>query len=178
MKPLFLAAAVVAAPLQAAEVQFCWIGSAGYSLTGRMAFPDSLASADRITEADVTAFEIFGYRDGHAVGRWSLADLRAETAWNLNFLPREMRFATGGRSDSDDGQQWNANGDATDCGTPGFGFNVGATAQDLCIDGRFVIESGVAHDAPLLAQATGVPLSCAADAQLSLLRPSDQAATP
>lgn len=178
MRALALAVAVAATPLQAAEVQFCWIGSAGYALTGRMVFPSELARADRITEAEVTAFEIIGYRDGHTVGRWSLDDLRAQTAWNLNFLPREMRFATGGRSDSDDGQQWNANGDATDCGSPGFGFNAGASAQDLCLDGRFIIESGVAHDTPLLAQPAGGLLTCAKEAQLSMLVPSDQPATP
>jgi hypothetical protein len=89
-----------------------------------------------------------------------------------------MRFATGGRSDSDDGQQWNANGDATDCGNPGLGFNAGASAQDLCLDGRFIIESGVAHDTPLLAQPAGGLLACASEVQLSMLVPPDQPATP
>ncbi len=178
MKAPILAAALVAAPVHAVEVQFCWIGNAGYSLTGEMAFPDRLAAADRITEADVTAFDITGYRDGAIIGRWSLTDLRPGTSWNLNFSPREMRFATGGNSTDDDGQQWNASGSATDCGNPGFGFNAGASAQDICLDGQFIQESGISYDTVLPAQVGNDASNCEAVPQISMLRVSDQPLTP
>jgi hypothetical protein len=178
MKPLGLFIALFACPANAAELQFCWIGEAGYTLAGRMVFPDHLDEADRITEADVTAFDIVGYHENRFVGQWSLTDLRPDTSWNLNFLPREMRFATGGTSSGDEGQQWNADGSATDCGNPGFGFNSGASAQDICLDGDFIVESGIDPTAPLMAQPTSAPLDCPQPAQISLLRLPDQTSTP
>ena len=168
MKPVLVIAALAASPAGAVEVQFCWLGAAGYSLAGTMAFPDTLATADRITEADVTGFTMTGYRDGVPVGSWSLAQLSDQTSWNVNFLPREMRFATGGFSDTASGQQWNADGSATNCGNPGLGFNAGGGAQDLCLDGVFVVESGVAPETPLLAYPAGSAPDCTATLQLSL----------
>jgi len=168
MKPVLVIAALAASPAGAVEVQFCWLGAAGYSLAGTMAFPDPLATADRITEADVTGFKMTGYRDGVPVGSWSLDKLTGGTDWNLNFSPREMRFMTGGYSDSDTGQQWNASGEMTDCGTPGLGFNAGGGAQDLCLDGVFVVESGVAPETPLLAYPAGSAPICTATVHLSL----------
>jgi hypothetical protein len=178
MRALGLVIALVAFPANSAELQFCWIGQAGYTLVGRMVFPDHLDMADRITEADVTAFHMIGYHENRFVGQWSLTDLRPETSWNLNFLPREMRFATGRTSSSDDGQQWNADGTATDCGNPGFGFNAGASAQDICLNGQFIEESGIDPTTPLMAQPVSTPLDCDEPAQISLLRSLDQAFTP
>jgi hypothetical protein len=177
MKALVLAA-VAAVPAHAAEVHFCWQGNAGYALSGRMTFPDHLVAADRITETDVTAFDITGYRDGTPVGQWSLSDLGPRTSWNLNFLPGQMVFAVGGYSDGDNGQQWNASGDATDCGTPGFGFNAGASAQDICLNGQFIVESGISHDVPLSAHPADTLRDCPSGAQLSLLAASDQRVVP
>jgi hypothetical protein len=153
----------------ATEVHFCWQGAAGYMIVGRMGFPDQLATVARISEADVTSFDIIGYRNGVAVGQWSLADLRPETSWNLNFLPRDMAFATGGDSFSEMGQQWNSNGSADDCGVAGFGFNIGSFAQDICINGNWVAEAGIAFDTPFPVLPLDEPIDCDEEQVLSLL---------
>jgi hypothetical protein len=170
-RSFLLGALLSAPPVQAAEVWFCWIGSAGYRLEGYMTFPDALADAALVTEAEVTGFAMIGFLHDEPVGHWSMDQLGPGTSWNLNYAPREMRFPTGGWSSDDNGQQWNAGGDATDCGDPGLGFNSGAGAQDLCVDGRFVQESGVAPDTILMAYATSEERDqvCRAPAQLSFL---------
>jgi hypothetical protein len=155
--------------VDATEVHFCWRGAEGYQIVGQMAFPDQLAKEERVTEADITSFTITGYRNGLMVGRWSLADLRPETSWNLNFRPRDMAFATGGNSFSEMGQQWNSNGSADDCGVGGFGFNVGSNAQDICISGVWVAEAGIAFDTPLLVLPLDKPIDCDAEQVLSML---------
>jgi hypothetical protein len=164
-----LVAFVFATPALAVELHFCWLGADGYRMSGKMAFPDELATADLVTETDVTSFEITGYHFDQVVGHWSIAQLRPETSWNLSFLPREMAFVTGGYSNSDGGQEWNANGYVEDCGNPGFGFNSGAGAQDICINGRFMFESSIASAAPFPAQLASDPLACDRALQLSRL---------
>jgi hypothetical protein len=151
----------------ATEVHFCWRGAEGYRLVGQMAFPDRLAQADLITEEDVTAFQITGYLEGVVIGQWSLPQLRPDTSWELNFMPREMAFAMGGDTSSSMSQAWNANGAVEDCGTPGFGFNAGSNAQDVCIDGRWIAESGIPYETPLIARPVGEALDCGIDAQIS-----------
>jgi hypothetical protein len=46
-------------------------------------------------------------------------------------------------------QVWNAGGNVTDCGNPGFGFNGGNRAQDVCVNGAFIDESGIDPATPL-----------------------------
>ncbi|NJM81561.1 MAG: hypothetical protein HC844_02905 [Tabrizicola sp.] len=170
MKAVAVIALVAATPAFGVDVHFCWIGNEGYRMTGRMTYPDHLADAERITGEDVTAFEITGYRDASIIGTWSLAERGPDTAWNLNFLPREMRFATGGLSYGPDGQDWNAGGGVDACGVPGFGFNSGSAAQDICLDGIYAIESGIPPDTPLPVRPVDTPLECGGELQLSEVR--------
>ena len=134
----------------AAETRYlCWRGNGGYTMTGRFTFPDSLATADLVTGAQVEEFEIEGFLDGEPVGRWSLADRTAQTSWLLRYSPVQGRFLVG---DLDDGlyQMWNGSGDVDDCGTPGFGFNAGNAGQDVCIDDTYIWQSTIDPLTPLL----------------------------
>jgi hypothetical protein len=144
--------AVAASPSQAELVYLCWQGSNGYTMTGTMEFPDSLTSAPMITEADVTRFKISGYLEQTLIGTWDLADRTETTTWYLRYMPAEMRFPTNGEVPGTIDQGWNADGTATDCGNPGFGFNAGNYAQDFCLDGVWVEPSGVPPSTPFLAQ--------------------------
>ena len=134
-------------PVAAESWAFCWIGANGWSMEGFIAYPDGASGL--LTQDDLTAFEITGLRDGVPVGRWSMADRTPDTTFVLRFDADALAFPTGGDPASDDYQAWNADGFVTDCGTPGFGFNGGDRAQDVCVDGVFVEESGVAPDTPL-----------------------------
>jgi len=131
---LTLALCLLALPAQAADFEFCWEGANGYRMEGRMTVPDALLDAPLLTHADVTGFFIQGFRDDVPLGAWDLSQLTPETSWNLSFDPRGMVFPTGGMHDSPKGQAWNAGGRADDCGDPGFGFNSGTNAQDLCVN--------------------------------------------
>jgi hypothetical protein len=72
-----------------------------------------------------------------------------------------MIFLTGGSFAGFASQGWNANGDVTDCGTPGFGFNSGNFAQDICLNGAYVEASSIAPDTPLLATLNPEPPTAA-----------------
>ena len=144
---------LLATPSQAAVVHFCWVGSAGYSMTGRMEFPDALLGADVVTEADVTAFRITGFRDGARIGTWDVATREADDIFILFYLPKTMHFPTNGEMTDWLDQAWNADGTASDCGPGGFGFNAAGNAQDVCVDGTWIRESGVPPPTPFHAQA-------------------------
>lgn len=148
---LALVLALSAAPAQAVTIWICWQGSNGYTMSGRMEFPDRLRDADMITEDDVTAFQITGYRDGIALGSWSLADRQDWQTWYLRYLPREQIFPTNDRIPGPFDQGWNADGTATNCGLGGFGFNAGNYAQDFCLDGVWLEESGMPPPTPFYA---------------------------
>ncbi|SDE69826.1 hypothetical protein [Limimaricola pyoseonensis] len=167
--PALLAAlaALPALPAQAVELHFCWRGNAGYTMTGSMRFPDALLATDLVTEADVTHFEITGYRDGETLGRWRLKDLTPETSWLLSFDPQEMRFPMPGFGVF---QAWNADGAVDDCGDPGFGFNAGNGGQDVCVNGRFVTESTIPWHTPLIAGPEPVSADCIGSRLLSEAR--------
>lgn len=126
--------ATLAAPAGAADFEFCWEGDNGYRMEGQMTVPDTLLGRPLLTHDDITAFFIVGYKDDVPLGSWSLSQLTPTTSWNLSFDPRGMVFPTGGMHDSAKGQAWNAGGRADDCGNPGFGFNSGTNAQDLCVN--------------------------------------------
>ena len=139
---------------------FCWLGASGWSLRGEMTVRDGAMSQPRVTEADVTRFWIEGFHNDRPVGKWNLADRTPSTSFNVNYDPAARAFVTGGWSNSDEGQQWNANGDVTDCGTPGFGFNSGASGQDVCVNGVWIMDSTIPADTPFheLEACPGAPL--------------------
>jgi len=150
----------LAMPAQAAEFEFCWMGANGYVLEGRMSVPDAALNQSTVTEDDVTYFAISGTRNGVPIGSWSLAQLTPTTSWNLNFDPMAMAFATGGYSNTPQGQQWNASGSVNNCGTPGFGFNSGGGGQDLCVDDTYRMDSIVEFDTPFPVYPLGKGPSC------------------
>ncbi|MGR3498727.1 MAG: hypothetical protein ACU0E9_07530 [Limimaricola soesokkakensis] len=160
-----LLAALTAGPAQAVELHFCWRGASGYSMTGMMRFPDALLQVARVTESDLTHFEITGWQDGVQIGGWSLDALRPETTWLLSFDPRAMRFPMPGIGVF---QAWNADGGVANCGDPGFGFNAGNAGQDVCVDNRFVSESTIPWWTPLTASSAPVSPDCDAPMVLSL----------
>ncbi|SLN30119.1 hypothetical protein [Pseudooctadecabacter jejudonensis] len=142
------AAAVLCAfalPAQAADFEFCWDGDNGYRMEGSMTVPDALLNRPLLTHNDVTAFFIQGFQDDVFLGSWDLSQLTPETSWNLSFDPRGMVFPTGGMHDSPKGQAWNAGGRADDCGDPGFGFNSGTNAQDLCVNNVWRTDSMISR---------------------------------
>ena len=142
-----LLCAALAAPARAETWAFCWIGAAGYTMEGTIGYPDGAEGT--LTQDDVTAFAITGYRDGVPLGSWSLADRLPETTFVLRFDADALAFPMGGSRAAGTYQAWNADGMVEDCGNPGFGFNGGNRAQDVCVDGTFREESGVAPKTPL-----------------------------
>lgn len=123
-----------------------------------MSVPDPL-----LTHDDISAFFIVGFKDDIALGTWDMRQLTPTTRWNLSFDPRGMVFPTGGMHDSDKGQAWNAGGQANDCGDPGFGFNSGTNAQDLCVNNVWHTDSMINRYTrfPVFAEGTA-NLDCAA----------------
>lgn len=148
---LALALLLLATPSRAATIWICWQGDNGYTMSGRMEFPDALLTARIITEADVTAFQITGYKDGIPLGSWSLANRDAWQTWYLRYLPLERVFPTDNRIPGPYDQGWNADGTALNCGAGGFGFNAGSYAQDFCVDGVWIEESGTPPPTPFYA---------------------------
>ncbi|PYE83674.1 hypothetical protein [Pseudoroseicyclus aestuarii] len=158
MRALIAALTLAAAPAQAERLHFCWVGEAGFTMTGSMVVPDDRLDGGIVTEEDVTAFAIVGYRDGRQVGKWSLREMEPETSWVLTFDSEAMEFVMPGTSES---QAWNANGAVNDCGNPGFGFNAGNGGQDVCVDGVFEYDSTIEPTTPLPASRAAVdPLCC------------------
>lgn len=152
-------ALIACAPPLAAEVRYiCWRGAGGYTMTGRMEFPDAVAARGVITEADLTGFHIKGFHFGAPIGSWSLAALTDQTSWLLRYDPERHLFDLGGLLGLY--QAWNANGAVSDCGVPGFGFNAGNGGQDICVDGRFVTESTIPWDTPLVTYDAPQPPDC------------------
>lgn len=139
--------AALAAPAQAATHGFYWIGAAGYRIEGVIAYPDGAAGI--LTEDDLTGFSIAGWRDGAFLGRWSLDERIPATSLTIRFDADALAFPMGGRRADGTYQAWNADGMVEDCGDPGFGFNGGDRAQDVCVDGAFVDASGIPPDTPL-----------------------------
>ncbi len=124
----------LASPATAADFEFCWEGANGYRMEGTMTVPDELMDEPLLTHNDITAFFIQGFKDDVPLGAWDMRQLTPTTSWNLSFDPRGMVFPTGGMHDGPKGQAWNAGGRADDCGDPGFGFNSGTNAQDVCVN--------------------------------------------
>ena len=163
MRALALALLLPAAA-SAETYAFCWIGSGGYSMSGVM----EAEGRGLITQDEVTAFEITGFLDGVRIGHWDLADRTEATSWILTFDTRTLEFPTGGGLGSY--QAWNADGTASDCGDPGFGFNAGNNAQDVCLDGVWMTDSMVDRDRPFLAVRGSAPPDCSAVPLMGALR--------
>lgn len=149
-----------AAPAQSADLYICWVGGSGYTMTGRMQLSPGAMAKPLVTEGDVTDFEITGYHRGREIGSWSLAERTASTTWFLRFEPDTMNFPVGGNFGSLVSQGWNANGNVDDCGNPGFGFNSGNYAQDVCINGKYIRVSSIDPATPLRAQTTPPRRDC------------------
>ncbi len=147
-----LALAALAQPADAALVHFCWAGSNGYTMVGSMEFPDELLDAEVITEAEVTRFRIAGFRDGQPIGTWDMQSREPNDTWYLRYFPQEMMFPTNGEVPGLFDQGWNADGTAMDCDEGEFGFNAGSYAQDFCLSGVWIEESGVPPQKPFIAQ--------------------------
>ncbi len=155
-----LASAGAAAPSDTARFQFCWIGAGGYTMEGIIGIPSDLMGTGIITQADVIEFAIWGYHDGLPIGSWDMDDRTTETSWTLFFDTDAMAFPTGGHFMEQSYQEWNANGRVDDCGTPGFGFNGGNWAQDVCVDNTWIRESSIDPDTPLPAYPMGEAMRC------------------
>ncbi len=147
-----LAAAALAQPADAALVHFCWAGANGYTMVGSMEFPDSLLDAEVVTEGDVQRFRIAGFRDGQPIGTWDMETRQPDDTWYLRYFPQEMMFPTNGEVPGPFDQGWNADGTAMDCDEGEFGFNAGNYAQDFCLSGVWLEESGVPPQKPFIAQ--------------------------
>ena len=144
----------------AADFSFCWTGGNGYTMTGRMQVPDALMSNAILTEEDVTSFKIAGYLEGTLLGTWDMTQHTAQTTWHLRFDPIAMTFLTGGRFATTRSQGWNADGEVENCGNPGFGFNSGSYAQDICVNGQYIADSSIAPETPLIATFGAVTPTC------------------
>lgn len=155
----------------AAEYSFCWQGGNDYTMTGTMTIADYALNLPLVTEVDVTRFRIQGFHEGVTLGAWDLSQMTGATTFHLRFDPASETFNMGGSSDLDY-QAWNANGTATDCGNPGFGFNAGNNAQDLCVNGQWVTDSMIDRWTPLEVVSGPVPPPCGDTLQLSELLPN------
>lgn len=143
----------------AAETRYiCWLGANGYSMTGKMEYPDDRRSSSVIVESDIVRFNIRGFLDGQPIGNWSLSELDARTSWRLHYDPQKHVFLLSGSGGLY--QMWNANGRVNDCGDPGFGFNAGNGGQDLCVNGVFMTDSTIDPDTPLVGYPTARTNDC------------------
>lgn len=159
MKPLVLGLILAAGPVAAETRYICWQGANGYAMTGSFSFPDNLTGG-LVTEADLTDFRIKGWLDGQPIGAWDMREATPFTSWMLRYDAGRDEFRLG---DTDTGlyQMWNAGGSADDCGTPGFGFNAGNNAQDLCLNDTWVVDSMVDPMRPILGRPRpGSPSDC------------------
>lgn len=167
---LFMAFGIVAALAQTAQsatLNFCWVGGGGYTMTGTMVIPDDRMGKAIITQDDVTGFKITGYLNGTQVGSWNMDARGPDTTWHLRFVPQTMTFPTGGSFATLRSQGWNADGTASNCGTPGFGFNSGSAGQDVCIDGTYIRASTIPPPTPFVATFAPVTPDCRQSTPLS-----------
>ena len=162
-----LSACILAAPAQAADYYFCWEGANGYTMTGQMSLAAGAQTNAIVRETDVTEFRIAGYREGTLLGKWDMATRDAADSWTLYFDPARSAFLTPGDAGLGVSQAWNANGQADDCGNPGFGFNLGNYAQDFCLNGVWLEESGMPPETPFLVSPIPVDPQCRVYAPVS-----------
>ena len=162
-----LVLALCATTVDAAEYYFCWEGENGYTMTGQMSLAAGAREKPIVTEDDVTEFRIAGYKDGILIGKWDQATRESDDPWFLTFDPGRFAFFTPAELGLGVSQAWNAGGNANDCGNPGFGFNLGNYAQDFCLNGVWVEESGMPPETPFLVSPVPVDPQCRLYAPLS-----------
>jgi hypothetical protein len=160
IKSVVVAVCLVANSAHAADFYFCWQGSNGYSMTGQMTINPTALNKPVVTQNDVILFKIAGYQDAQLLGKWDMESLQDTTSWILNYDPGRSVFMTPGEMGLGVSQAWNAGGTATDCGDPGFGFNLGNYAQDFCLNGTWVEESGMPPETPFLVSPVPVDPLC------------------
>lgn len=135
------------AQAESVSYSFEWQGNGGFVMRGAMSIPEELSMRDRIYESDVSCFEITGFQNDEKIGRWALGMLLPDTTWVLTFNPRGREFLVFG-PETPMPQAWNMDGAGYNCGDPGFGFNIGSAAQDLCVDGELMFDSQVPPPQP------------------------------
>ena len=147
---------VCAGSVRAQDVsyRFEWDGGGEYVMQGALSFDPALLGKNPIIETDLTCFEIKGLDNGVEVGRWALQMLLPDTTWRLTLDVETSEFVVFGE-DAAMPQAWNMDGFGTNCGNPGFGFNIGNAAQDLCVDGALIVESQVAPARPFAVTRVG-----------------------
>jgi hypothetical protein len=155
-----VALSLVASNAHAADFYFCWLGANDYTMTGQMSLTSSAISKPIITQDDVTLFKIAGYQEGTLLGKWDMQTRADGASWLLHFDPARSVFMTPDDVGLGVSQAWNANGDADDCGNPGFGFNLGNYAQDFCLNGQWVEESGMPPETTFFVSPTPVDPQC------------------
>ncbi|MGP6088523.1 hypothetical protein [Antarctobacter jejuensis] len=126
---------------------FEWQGGGGYRVKGALEFDPEEVAGPFVLESDLSCFVIEGKLDGAPVGRWALTMLNEETTWRLHFDPEASSFIVDGEGIWMP-QAWNMDGEGVDCGKDGFGFNIGNAAQDICLDGRLIVDSQVSPGTP------------------------------
>lgn len=151
---------VLASNAQAAQFYFCWLGANDYSMVGQMTIRPSSLNKPLVTQDDVTEFRIAGYLEGTLLGKWDMATREPDDSWILHFDPTRNAFMTPGDVGLGVSQAWNADGTAEDCGNPGFGFNLGNYAQDFCLNGVWIEESGMPPETTFLVSPTPVDPQC------------------
>lgn len=167
IRGLVIAASLLANSAHAADFYFCWKGSNDYTMTGQMTINPTALNKPLITQDDVSLFKIAGYQDGRLLGKWDAATRAEGASWFLNYDPARSVFMTPGEMGVGVSQAWNADGTATNCGDPGFGFNLGNFAQDFCLNGVWVEESGMPPETPFLVSPVPVDPLCRVYAPLS-----------
>ncbi|KQI71676.1 hypothetical protein AN191_11875 [Loktanella sp. 5RATIMAR09] len=160
IKGVAVALSLLANSAHAADFYFCWQGANGYTMTGQMSIRPAALNKPLITQDDVTLFRIAGYQDQQLLGKWDMDTRRDGASWFLNYDPARSVFLTPGEMGLGVSQAWNADGTAMDCGDPGFGFNLGNYAQDFCLNGRWVEESGMPPETPFLVSPVPVDPLC------------------
>ena len=136
-----------AAQAQDLRYSFEWVGGGDYVMRGAFAYDPSLAGRRVIRETDLSCFEIAGFEGDQQVGRFALRMLTPDTTWVLSFDSVMQEFIVYGAGAAMP-QAWNMDGAGFNCGSPGFGFNIGNAAQDLCVNGQLIFESQVEPSRP------------------------------
>lgn len=160
IRSLAFALSLIGTQSHAVDFYFCWQGANDFTMTGQMTINPVALNKPVVTQDDVLEFRIAGYLDGQLLGKWDMATRAPDDSWLLNYDPARRVFMTPGDLGLGVSQAWNADGTATDCGTPGFGFNLGNYAQDFCLNGRWVEESGMPPETPFLVSPVPVDPLC------------------
>lgn len=155
-----LALCLASSQAHAVDYYFCWQGANGYTMTGQMSVNPVAVIKPVVTQDDVTLFKIAGYQNGTILGKWDMATRLGDASWFLTFDPAAREFMTPAQIGLGVSQAWNANGNADDCGTPGFGFNLGNFAQDFCVNDTWIEESGMPPETPFLVSPIPVDPQC------------------